>query len=229
MSTYMGRTLSEQVAWMENFLEVANLDPEAAGLTQAQLDEFAVLNTALQAAWATVNNEATRTKVTLANFHDALKAARKKAYELVAYVQASPVVTDGTKIALKVTVRDKTRTIKPRPDVAPGIYVRSIAGRTVALELQHDGKRGWAPYATGATVFAHIGAQPPSNVDGWKFASATSRSRLSIPFPPSETTDTVWFCAQWRNAKDESGPASDPISVVLAPGLPLPGEMEEAA
>ena len=230
MSHYMGRRLNEQVAWMQTFFNVASVDPVSAGLTQVQVDDFGVLNTALQASWATVQEPSTRTRVTLTAFHNKLKQAKEMAYGLVAYVQASPVVTDDKKVALGVTVRDKTRTVKPAPTAKPFVKVVRTDDRTVYVQLQQEESvRGKPVNVTGATIFTHLGPTAPAALEQWGFSANVTRTRVALPFPPSETGDTAWITAFWRNGKDQAGPACRPISVNLPAGGALPVEMEEAA
>ena len=98
----------------------------------------------------------------------------------------------------------------------------------MTIELsQTKTKRGKPAKVAGAMIFTHTGATAPQSIDTWRFATATTRTTIEIPFGPSATGDTVWVTAFWNNSRDESGPAGTPVSINLPAGGVLPKEVGE--
>ena len=224
-TSYMPSREAEQVAWANNFFQTAGESPEAYGLTPAQIEGFGQLNQALKVAWAKVQDPATKTKVTVAAKNDALAAMKAEAAKLVSIVQGVGL-SDAQKIALGVTVRDTTRTATRRPTKAPTVEIVNVEGRTVTVQLlQGEGRRGRPTKVDGATVFTHLGPTPPATIDGWRYASQATKTRVELPFGPSETGDTAWIAAFWTNAGG-TGPTSRPVSVNLPAQAALPERAE---
>lgn len=222
------KTVAGKVDWLHNFATVIARSPEAAGLTAEQVDLFTSLDTSLQTTWALSENEATRTKITIHNRDLALRAALTSARKLVSIVKGADV-TDALKIELGITLPSNP-TPKPAPETAPFIQVVSISGRTVKLQLRTtQAQRGKPANVTGASVFLHIGPNPPGPDTPWSFAANVTKTNVTLPFTPSETGDTAWLSAFWSNAKGQSGPACQPVKIYLPAADSVPKEMEEAA
>jgi hypothetical protein len=77
-----------------------------------------------------------------------------------------------------------------------------------------------------ALIFTYAGETAPMDTNLWTFVSTTTSRTVTIPFPPSTTGDKVWITAMWANAKSETGPAAEPVSVNLPAGGALPSETE---
>jgi len=117
----------------------------------------------------------------------------------------------------------------PAPSQKPFIKTVGTDGRNGTFELrQNSTRRGKPKNVAGAMVFTYTGPNAPQDINAWKFATATTKTTIELPFPPSATGDTVWVTAFWQNAKDESGPAANPVSVNLPAGGMLPKETVEA-
>ncbi len=229
-NSYMPSRQAEQVAWSANFFEVLSAGPPIYGPTEAQTTAFGLVNTALQTAWTQGTMPSTKTKLTVAGKDIALANMKIMARDLVSIIQGTDTVTDVQKLALGLTVRDKTPTRIPAPTTKPFIKVLGIADRTVTIQLQQaEEDHGRPAGVTGATIFTYTGTAAPTSQEAWKFAANVTRTRVELPFPPSATTDTVWITAFWKNAKNESGPSAVAASVMLYPGGFLPTEMTEAA
>ncbi|NBC11109.1 MAG: hypothetical protein GVY24_05150, partial [Planctomycetes bacterium] len=74
----------------------------------------------------------------------------------------------------------------------------------------------------GATVFTHVGNEPPADTGAWQFATNTGSTVLNLNFEASAQSDTVWLTAFWFNTRKESGPAATPISVNLPAAQSVP-------
>lgn len=135
--------------------------------------------------------------------------------------------TDAQRQGLGLTIRSDSRQPLPEPDMTPFIKVKGVDGRTVTIELQQESSRRGRPAGvSGATIFTHIGPAQPGEGEQWQFAANVTRTRVDLPFAPSQTGDTVWITAFWTNARGSS-PASVPVSVNLPAGGVLPTEMDQ--
>jgi len=133
-------------------------------------------------------------------------------------VQSSTVVSDANKELLGVTVR-RNPSPQPAPEVAPGMDIVSVAGRTVKVRL-HDAevptRKGRPPGVAGATVLSYEGNEPPASVSQYVFEGNTTRLEFNVVFPDSVAPGAkVFIVAFWRNERDLSGPACTPISTNL--------------
>jgi len=217
----------KQVQWSETLVAAVGPSVAAYGLGDAEFENFEGLNTTLQAAWSANNDPATRNRTTVSNKDMALKAMKAAATDLVRRIQGTKTVTDTMKLAAGLTVYKTTRTPSSVPSTSPFINA-TPKGRSVIVELQRErSKRGKPTGVAGATVFTHVGPTAPQSIGDWKFASNITNTTIEIPFGPSATGDTVWITAFWSNARDESGPATVPISVNLSAGGALPKEVGE--
>jgi len=222
-TSYMPAKKVERVAWARNFVQ--NVTPNAAeyGISPVLMTEFTQINATLQTAWLTAENVETRTRGKIAAFHTSLKLMQEMATRLVRIIQGTPGVTAQMKIDAGVTVYKDSRTVTPPPTQKPVVVTTGVEGRNVLVELRQDlDKRAKAPNAVGATIFTYVGATPPTGASGWMFAVNTTKTKLAIPFPASDVNQTVWITAFWKNAKDQSGPASTPVSIMLPAGGVLP-------
>ena len=75
-------------------------------LSAPLIEEAGLYDTAYDLA----TNAATRTPITIQAMHDRLAALKGAAKPVVAFVQASPTVTDSERTMFGVKIRDKSRT-----------------------------------------------------------------------------------------------------------------------
>ena len=227
-TSYMPAKQAAQVGWSNTFANGIETIGAATCLSTVQIEQFGAVNADLQAAWAVVQNPATKTRATVSLKDDALKNMRAMAKKFVSIVQGSNL-SDAQKINLGVTVRSIHPRPRPAPDTAPFIKVLRTQGRTVLVELQQDSTlRGRPAGVHGATVFTHVGPTVPTSAGAWQFAATVTRTNVTLPFPPGPA-ETAWITAMWTNAKGQSGPSAVPASASLPAGGALPGERNETA
>ncbi len=227
--SYMPTRESDQLAVCQNLVAVVGANMPGYKVSVELMDEFSAAVTAAAAALATVQNQTTRTKVTIAEKNEKMEAMRRLARAVVGIVQFTPGVTDAMKLAAGVTVRAQPSR-HPAPIVKPIVVVNRVEDRRVYIQLRGDENTRAKPrFCTGAVVFSHVGETAPASVHEWDFAATVTRTDVVLPFPPSETGDTAWISAFWQNGKGESGPASQPIRINLPAASVVPTETEEAA
>lgn len=219
---YLPSRDAQLVTFANHMSSLIAATPTAFGVT-------ATIATALSAAagtyatkYAVATAPNTRTPSAI-NEKEQAKTALVAQIRLVArMVQAAPAVTDAQKIDLGLTVR-KTPAPRPVPSTSPTIKIVSVTGKTVKLRFEDadaTNKRGKPKDVVGLTLFSCVSATQPTEMSQFKFEGNTTLTTIDVGFPPSVAAGaTVWFTAFWRNARDESGPAAQPISTTLAGGL----------
>lgn len=217
---YMPAKLAEQVLWSANFSQQIGEPGFNVGLSEAQITAFNAVNGTLQAAWMVASDPTTRTRITVANMHTALKNMRVMAKNLVSIIQGTSTVTDGQKEALRITVRKTHPTPVPVPTTEPKIEVVKVNGHEVTLRLS-DADRPTSkarPVGTmGFTLMTYVGETPSMDTQAWTLQGNRGKpTKFVVDFDQSlEPGTTVWFTAFWYNARGESGPATEPVSATI--------------
>jgi len=211
---------ADLVTWSANFKAKIAATPTAYGLTAGQASAYGTLHNAFVAAYQTANNPNTRSPSNVIAKNTAMGALEANARMLARMVQATPGVTDQQKSDLGLTVRVGPTPVPP-PSDSPNIDVVARMGTTVSTRL-HDGsgsRRGKPAGVAGASVFSFVGAQPPMNVNDWKFEGNNTRTAVDVTFDAGLAPGTVvWLTAFWYNPRGQSGPGCTPISAILAGG-----------
>jgi hypothetical protein len=221
---YFGRG-ADVVAGSANFAARIAEDYAAYGLSQAQAESYAVLDAALQEAFARATDPSTRTSVAVATKTRALREMRADAVRLAACVYADAAVTDAQLLGLGLSPRPVRRRRVGPPTAAPTIVVGLCRGRVVDVRLRPSdaGRRGLEFGARGAYLYTFVGDAPPADSRDWRFARLTTRAITHIEFGndvPSGATG--WLSARWVNARGQTGPAGAPAPVTIQGGAVLP-------
>ena len=223
MRDYIGGSDAHVQAFTQNLATYLDGAPEAYGFTAAIATEYQNLQSQFTTSLGIVDNPATRSP---SNYE--AKRVRRKALvdmtrSLVRQIQANPLVTSEMKVQLGIPVRDTEPTPKNPPANPPIIEVAAVLGRTAHIRLKDSANsdhRRKPDGAVGASIFSYVGAQPPADINDWKFVGSTSRTSLSIPFPATlEPGTKVWLTAMWVNGKMKSSPAATPASLYLGGGV----------
>src|SRR5690606_39768606 len=102
-TSYMPGRENEQLAVCQNLVAVVGAEVAAYGVPTELFDEFSTSVTAAAAAMATVQNQKTRTTVTIAEKNSNMEEMRRLARFVVKAIEANPAVTDAMKIAAGVS------------------------------------------------------------------------------------------------------------------------------
>jgi hypothetical protein len=203
-----------------NFSTLITAGPGPLGLTAAQATAYATLNTTFASAYATSSNPVTRTKVTVAAKDTARAALVANTRLLANIVYSTPGVTNAQKLSLGLRLKAPPTPV-PQPSSAPLVDFISTVARTVKVRV-HDGttpKRAKPPGVKSATVFSFVGPTAPATVAGWKYEGVSNKSVFDIVFPDTVANGAlIWISAVWNNAKNQSGPPSDPVSINIPGG-----------
>ena len=224
---YLPKTDSALLAFATHAVAVLTAHPTDFGVTAAIATELTGRTSAFGSAVQDATNPDTRGKRTVF-----LKGqARDK---LVAYLRSvmkqvtgTMTVTDAQRQQLGLPLPSGHRVPTPPPYVKPVLSVTGTDGRNVMLEIkQPTGRRGRPGGVANAMIFVastEVGGKPPLIGDAaWQFAMTTTVMNVQIPCGDSDTGDTVHFTAFYCNAKAESGPTANAVSVALPAGGVVP-------
>ena len=218
--TFYGGTDSELLAGANNFATLISATPSAFSLVAAQATAYAALNTAFASAYASAINPSTRTKIAITAKNTARKALVSNTLLLAEFVLRSPTVSNAQKESLGLKVKTPPSPV-PAPSSAPLVDFISAVSRTVRIRI-HDGatpKRAKPAGVKSATIYSFVGPTAPPKVTDWKFEGNANKAVFDITFPDSVANGAlVWVAATWNNAKNQSGPPSDPISINIPGG-----------
>jgi hypothetical protein len=221
-TTFLPTRESELVTWSLTFKTLITATPTAYALTAGQATTYGGLHDTFVTKYNLCNADATRSPSNIVAKDDAKIALIANARLLARIVQAAPSVTNQQKSDLGLTVRDVGPTPIPPPSDAPDIDIVAVSGNTVRLRLHEAGqssKRAKPDGVAGATIFSAVGAVAPTTEEAWTFQGNTTKTLFDVTFPPTiEPGAKVWFTAFWRNNRDESGPASTPVTTNIAGG-----------
>jgi hypothetical protein len=214
------------VDWSRNFRDRLVSDPAAYHFTPAQAANYAQLHDDFAAKLQIRLNPGTATKPATAAKNDARKALEKLMRSMAGQIRARKDISLTAKIAVGIMERKTKQTRTPRPDKAPGIRVLGVVGHAVTIQLTDEptGRFGKPDGVTGASVFYHVGENPPAARGKWSFARQSSRARLTVTIPASVPSGAkVWFTAIWWNRRGESGPHATPVVAYMsyAPSIQL--------
>lgn len=217
---FLPRKEAELVVWSTTFKNLIVATPTAYGLTAAQATAYTTLHDSFVTQYNLANADGTRTPSVIVSKNQAKRFLIANARLLAGIIQRDPETTNQQRSDLGLTV-PSTRSPIPPPAIAPSIDVLSVTGSVVRIRM-HDPvnttRRGKPPGVAGMTVFSFVGANPPTTAGDWKFEGNTTRTTLNINFPNAAPGATVWFTAFYRNERDQSGPAADPVSTRIAGG-----------
>jgi hypothetical protein len=223
MPSFLPDTDGALLAFSLNFSTRITATPTAYGLVAGDATAYATLHTNFATALAACD-PGERSQSLVAAKNTARTALKSSARLLAKRVEGTATVTDAQKLELGLNVRALPTPIPP-PANAPGIAILATVGNTVKLRLFDaidTARRGKPAGVDGASVFSHVGANPPTEVSGWKFEGNTSLTKFDIAFP-SETAPgaKVWFTAFWFNERKQAGPTTTPLGTNIPGGAAM--------
>ncbi len=212
--TYLPTREGDLREWAMNFNTLIGANPTGYGLTATQATAYATAYAAFADLYDQCQQTTLRTPATVQdkNLRKAELIAITREY--VNICQAYPEMDDTKRVMLRITVKDTDPSPVPVPSSAPGIEFVSVLGHTVTLRLQNTESpvRARPEYVVGATLFTYVGAEPPTDIAGWKFEGNVKKTLVQVQVPATVPGgSSVWFTAFWRNNRDESGPAAQPM------------------
>lgn len=217
---------AELLAWAGNADTRITASPATFGTTAGFATSYHALYLAYSVAYAAVSTDGARSKALTAQKDATKRALTTASRELYALVQGNLSVTDANKVLLDVRIRKTEPTPVPPPTAKPSVEVLEVSGHAVRVRFKNTelaGGRGLPVGSIGLNVFTHVGPTAPADAAGWKFEAGTGRLDVTLTFASDLAPGTkVWVTGFFFNRRKESGPAADPVGVLLQGGSALP-------
>ncbi|MEM1108508.1 MAG: hypothetical protein AAGH99_07440 [Planctomycetota bacterium] len=137
-SSYLPQTDAALNSWAQNFATQIAADPEALGITAAEVTSYTALQADFTTKYAAATNPDTRGGATVLAKNTARKSLVAQSRKLAMAITNHPGVTDQQRYDLGLTVRDKELTPSPVPGSAPNIDLVAVQGHVIKLRL-HNG------------------------------------------------------------------------------------------
>ncbi len=203
-----------------NLIAIVGLSPTTYGTTAGAITSYTTLSTNYTTLLGLVREPGTRTPTKVTEENAARKLLREASLNFSRIFRSTSTVTNAMLQALNMPERVVPQPI-PAPATAPGLIVKSVDERVVTLRLLDlaEDRRGKPRGVAGASIFSHIGANPPENLSDYKFEGNSSKVEVVIEFAAATAPGTkVWFTAFWFNNRKESSPMATPISTNIQGG-----------
>ncbi len=210
------------LTWSKELSTKLLASPEYYGVTALQANAYDEVQVAFASAYAVAHDPTTRIKANLVAKNNTKKALIDATRPLVAFLQASPVMTDEKRGMLGIPIRDREPTPVPVPSEHPELTVVAVMSRTIRIKLRSTSSegRGRPAGVAGATVYYAVGESFPQEIEGWMFKGNVSVTTFDLTIPVTVPGGSkVWLAAAWYNAKAQSGPACQPVETAIAGGL----------
>jgi hypothetical protein len=221
MPDFLPRREDELLAWLRNFDEQINFDPQAFGVSPERAAKLHARFETYEAAYRLATAPATRTGSAIV-LKDTAKAAVLEATRQIANsVRAQPQVGDDARFLLGIRLKRVGRKSPiPPPERAPSIRVLSRLGWSVIVRLfdidaQH--RTAKPKGVSGAVLLSYAGEQPPTDLGLWSLRGHTSTTVTTLHFPGDLPRHArVWITARWINPTGQHGPAATPTWAEIA-------------
>ncbi|HEY0008411.1 MAG TPA: hypothetical protein VGB55_06790 [Tepidisphaeraceae bacterium] len=220
---------AELDSFVHNFDQRITAAPVPVGLTAAQATAFHALVVAWDAAYAVTKVKATRCTAACIVKDDRKFDLVKNLRELARIIQAFPGTTDEQRSLLGLTVPVMPQS-QPAPAVAPLLNILRVVGNVISLDIRDSQNvaRLRPDFAKSVNIFSYVGANPPTTGEGWFLQGGTTRSRVDVAFDTSLPVGTkVYLTACFKNERDMTGPACQPVAVTLMGGGVLPSGLKQ--
>ena len=216
-TTFFPSTDVGLLAWSTRFASVLAEDPQAYGVPDDVVAAFVVLQAEFAEAYARSAALGTRSKVDTTTKNEVRERLKMSARRVASVIAGQPDVTDAQRIAIGLTV-SAGRTASAVPGAAR-LAVSLGLHHTVTITLDDAGvgfRTRWPDGVVGAVLMRHVGDDPPTAFDDFKFVGLIGRPRVEVHLGSDVPSGaTVWFTAAFFNARKELGPAATAVPVRL--------------
>ncbi len=203
---YIPAKQQEFNSWQSSFMEVLYQHQKDWQIPEAAVRELDDLQAIYSAAYAVGN------KILLSSRTNVQASQLKKAtmdYEAVLrrfianHIRFNPFVSDSGKVALAVTVPDRTRTPRGTPVTIPFVSTMGVKGARVKIFVEQEpgkegtSRRGKPKDAARIEVAVFVGEDAPSNPDLFPQKSQWGRSPVMINFNSDQAGSFVIIYARF--------------------------------
>lgn len=205
--------------WMRNFCDSVRREPERFRLTESDADEIAVAVDEFEARRNATLNDFTRTRPAIAAKNEARAAAERVCRGFAMQIKRDSDVADIDKI--NIGVRPKHTRHEPIDPPRTFPLLRILGNPPGSQVMRYaDSVRpdsSAKPFgAEGLDLFIALTDREPGPLSAAEFLGKYTRNPIVIEFTDSDDGKIATYYARWSNAKGETGPWSQPISMRIA-------------
>jgi hypothetical protein len=205
--------------WLGLFAAYITANAAALGLTPNDIAPLTAAVTGWDAAFpANETAQASASAAAISKDHSRA-TAETVARPLVQQLQASPLVTDAQRSAMKITVRATTRTRASVPQTAP------MATVDTSRRLQHiiDFRDTASPKSkakpagvAGCEIWGKVGSPAPTDISQMAYVATDSGTPYLAEYTGAQAGQMACYWLRWINTRGEKGPWSEPVSATIA-------------
>lgn len=218
MASYIPTRDTELGAWAGNFSTLVSASPGSYGLTAGDATTIATYVNAFTAALGVVNNPATKSKATVAAKDGAKAAMLDIVRPYAQQVRNNLGVGNSEKLALGLTVVDRTPSPVPAPVSSPLLNVIAATPGEHMLRFSDSAqpdRRSKPAGVIGLQLFVAVGTGIVSDPKVAQFRAFVTRQPYAVPFEAADNGKLATYFARWQNGKGDVGPWSTAVSFTV--------------
>jgi hypothetical protein len=188
------------------WITVCNIKRTLWGIAGVALTEFAELRNAALAAFALIQDESTRTRVTVAECKAAFNALKAFMRDFKRRYFIKPPLTDADFISLGLRPPSSTRTPVTPPKDGPEFSIVPMGRGAIGI-LYWDGmsgKRGSKPHGVeGVRIFYRVSDVPITDQEQLTKSVWATKCPHIIRFTEADRGKRVYFALKWEIRKED--------------------------
>ena len=204
--------------WAANFSTLVSASPGTYGLVAGDATTIATYVGAFTSALAVVNNPATKTRATVAAKDGARAAMLDIVRGYAQQVRNNQGVSNADKLALGLTLPDRTPTVVPAPSTSPLLNVVGATPGQHTLRYADaatpDSRRKPAG-AIGLQLFVAVSTGVVGDPGAAPFKSFVTRQPYGVNFSAADNGKLATYFARWQNRRGETGPWSSAVTFTI--------------
>ena len=219
MPDYLPTREAELLTWSQNYSATLTAAPTTYGLIAGDATALSSLVTAFTNAYSEASDPNTRTKPKIVAKDLAKAQLIASLRSLSQRIQNNPAVTSEHKAELGLPIWDREPSPQPPPSTRPVLSLVAAAGNLQLLRVVDETtptSKAKPEGVAGVEVYAWIGPNPPAELSQWQSKGLFTRSSFEISYTSEDAAKQATLMARWYNAKGEYGPASEPITALVA-------------
>lgn len=205
--------------WATNFRDGIAANPSTYMLTAADATSITTVVNDFVAKLAISNNEATRTKPTIANKDDARATCEDLLRQYAIDIKYNDGILDADKIAIGVRPVNTNREPIQCPQTSPllNILGNTPGSQTVLYADSTTPDSRAKPFgASELQLFMAVTDTDAATFADAQFYGKFTRNPIAVEFSADQDQKVATYWARWASVRGETGPWSLPISMTIA-------------
>jgi hypothetical protein len=218
---YIPKADAAALAWMKNFRDLIGRNYATYGLDAGDAQAVRDAVDPFEAAYATAQAPATRTRPNVAAKDAARRAAEATCRRYAQMLRTNVALTAQQKTALGLSVGSASHGPIAPPDTSPLLTI--IAATPLAHTLRYadaaaPARRAKPAGAMQLQLHRAVGPAAAKNPEQAAFYRAFTRQPLEVTFSPADQGQVATYFARWATRTGAVGPWSLPVHMTVAGG-----------